>query len=205
MSNRPQTYLIVDAGPHAPSPKALAEAVRRAAIACVLLQPAEGANETQLRALVEAIQAVDCAALLADDAARALGLGADGVHLAHHADADLAQQAYRTARAILGDGRVVGASGGLSRHTSMVLAELGADYVALGGAPDHDPAAQLEMVAWWAELFSVPCVAWGVLRAAEVPDLAAAGADFIAAGPQGGLESAIAVLSKLSEPEEAMR
>ncbi len=207
MSHRPQAYLIVDAGLAAPTPQALGKAIRRAGIACVLLQPPVGfgADLSMLKPLVEAIQAADCAALIADDATAALALGADGVHLTLEDDPDLAEKHYRAARSTLGAGRIVGSACGLARHNAMVLAELGADYVALGGAPDHDPAAQLEMVQWWAELFSVPCVAWSVGDASQLARLIAADADFIAAGPSGGIEPAIAMLSHLTQTNEAMR
>jgi thiamine-phosphate pyrophosphorylase len=67
----------------------------------------------------------------------------------------------------------------------MVAGELGADYVMFG---EHDSAGRrpslqaiLERVAWWAELFELPCVGFaGALG--EVEPLARAGADFIAVG-----------------------
>ncbi len=54
------------------------------------------------------------------------------------------------------------------------------------GEPDEDgrrPAldAIVERVAWWAEVFQVPCVAYAA-NAAEIAPLAAAGADFVALG-----------------------
>ena len=42
-------------------------------------------------------------------------------------------------------------------------------------------AAVAERVAWWAELFEVPCVGFAVAPS-EVEPLAAAGADFVAVG-----------------------
>jgi thiamine-phosphate pyrophosphorylase len=205
LSNRPQAYLIVDAGPDAPNPQTLGKAIRRTNAACVLLRPPVDAvtDLGKLKPLVEAIQAAECAALIADDAKVALELGADGVHLAHQDDPDQAETHYRAARAILGAGRIVGAGCGLARHNAMVLAELGADYVAFGGAPGCEPAAQLEMVQWWAELFSVPCVAWSIGQASDVGPLVDAGADFIAAGPRGGFEAAVAALARLTQTEGA--
>src|SRR5258705_150257 len=71
------------------------------------------------------------------------------------------------------------------RHDVMVAAEAGADYVMLG-EPDRDgrrPSfeAIIERVAWWAQLFEIPCVAFAA-SADEVAPLAAAGADFVALG-----------------------
>jgi thiamine-phosphate pyrophosphorylase len=207
LSNYPQAYLIVDAGPAAPAPLVLAKAVRRAGAACVLLQTRTGAaaDAAKLRALVEAVQNSDCAALIQDDAETALELNADGIHLTHQDDPDLSERQYRAARTVLGAGRIVGVGCGLARHNAMVLAELGADYVALGGTPDHDATAQLDMVRWWAELFSVPCVAWNVADGALVAALCAADADFIASGPLGGLEPALDVLIRLSAAQETAR
>ena len=67
----------------------------------------------------------------------------------------------------------------------MLAAEAGADYV-MFGEPDaggRRPAfdAVTERVAWWAELFEVPCVGFAA-GLDEVEPLAAAGADFIAVG-----------------------
>jgi thiamine-phosphate pyrophosphorylase len=76
----------------------------------------------------------------------------------------------------------------------MTSAESGADYVLFGrfDAP-FEPERQdelMERVAWWAELFEVPCVAAAdSLRALE--RMARAGADFVAlrhavwAAPEG--------------------
>jgi thiamine-phosphate pyrophosphorylase len=67
----------------------------------------------------------------------------------------------------------------------MIAAERGADYV-MFGEPNREgerPAAEavLERVAWWAEVFEVPCVAYAA-SADEIEALAQAGADFVAVG-----------------------
>jgi thiamine-phosphate pyrophosphorylase len=67
----------------------------------------------------------------------------------------------------------------------MFAAEAGADYV-MFGEPDQAgrrPAfdAIIERVAWWAEVFEIPCVGFAA-SLDEVQPLAAAGADFIALG-----------------------
>jgi thiamine-phosphate pyrophosphorylase len=67
----------------------------------------------------------------------------------------------------------------------MVAAEAGADYV-MFGEPDTSgdrPAfeAIAQRVAWWAEVFEIPCVGFAATLD-EVEPLAAAGADFIAMG-----------------------
>jgi thiamine-phosphate pyrophosphorylase len=67
----------------------------------------------------------------------------------------------------------------------MAAGEAGASYV-MFGEPNADgarPAAEhtLERVAWWAEIFNVPCVGYaGSLD--EIGPLAQAGAEFVALG-----------------------
>jgi len=67
----------------------------------------------------------------------------------------------------------------------MLAAEQGADYVMFGEPPvgRERPAlaAIEERVAWWAEVFEVPCVGYAA-SVEEVRPLVTAGADFIALG-----------------------
>jgi thiamine-phosphate pyrophosphorylase len=89
------------------------------------------------------------------------------------------------ARKIVGGSRIVGADAGISRDDAMTLGEAGADYIAFG-APSHlkdrakGRARRQEMIAWWSELFEVPCVAFDVETASEAAELARVGADFVA-------------------------
>jgi len=67
----------------------------------------------------------------------------------------------------------------------MLAAEAGADYV-MFGEPDENrnrPSfdAVVERVAWWAEVFEIPCVGFAATLD-EVQPIAAAGADFVAVG-----------------------
>ena len=88
--------------------------------------------------------------------------------------------------------------------------EAGADYLmfgdmGLGGRRTSGDVA--ERVAWWAELFQVPCMGFaGSLD--EVEALVAAGADFVALGDwafsdRGGLPAAVAEAARLLETAEA--
>jgi thiamine-phosphate pyrophosphorylase len=68
----------------------------------------------------------------------------------------------------------------------MVLAELGADYVAFGPGPglgERGGQERAELIAWWSEIFVVPCVAWDVETLEEAANLAGLGADFVAPSP----------------------
>ena len=88
------------------------------------------------------------------------------------------------ARQALGTDAIIGTDCGGSRHAAMTLAQTGADYVAFRAAlsPEHGAPdeTQREMVAWWSELFEVPCVAFGVTSLASAERLARNGADFVA-------------------------
>jgi thiamine-phosphate pyrophosphorylase len=177
-----QLYAVIEAG-HA-APERLAAAFGAADIASVLIVPAAGRalDAAGAAPLVELAQRRRAAALVAGDARLARTLNADGVHLANMPDLE---QAYREARNVLGSGRVIGIDPGISRHDAMTLAEAGADYVAFG-APAHlkdrDKARMRrnELIAWWAEIFQLPCVAFDVETAEEARALAERGTDFVA-------------------------
>ena len=159
----------------------LAGALAAADVAAVLLRLAAADERTLIgraKALAAAVQGKDAALIIdrrADLVARA---GADGAHLTGLDD-------FNAALAALKPERIAGCGGLYSRHDAMSAAEAGADYV-MFGEPEQDgrrPSfdAILERVAWWAEVFEVPCVAFaGALD--EVEPLASTGAEFIALG-----------------------
>jgi thiamine-phosphate pyrophosphorylase len=122
---------------------------------------------------VQALQQI-CAGrvafLLQDDIDLALSLGADGVHLSDPAG-------VREARAGLGPDRIVGASCGRSRHAAMLAGEDGADYIAFGEVGRKPQPPLFELIAWWNELFVLPCLLQGVFDEAGLE--LAARADFI--------------------------
>jgi len=161
----------------------LGAALSAAGFASVMIAPAPGGglDARAARALVEAAQRRNAAALIADDAELARTLAADGVHLGR---TKMAARAYAAARASVGQGAIVGVDAGISRHDAMTAAEDGADYVAFG-APSHlrDRAKARErrddLITWWAEIFQVPCVALDVETPEEAAAIARAGADFV--------------------------
>ncbi len=66
----------------------------------------------------------------------------------------------------------------------MTFGEMNADYVAFGVpafVKDRETAfeRQLDLIAWWAEIFEVPCVAMDVASVDQAAVLADAGADFV--------------------------
>jgi thiamine-phosphate pyrophosphorylase len=174
----------------------LASALAAADVACVLLTaPEQGYPESALvRPLVKLAQEKGVAALIEDDLALARSVRADGVHLSPLGPA------YAEARAALGAKAAVGGAAAGSRHEAMELGEAGADYVAFDGEPDEVD----ELVGWWAELFTVPCVAWDVMTLEEAEALADLGVDFVALAPEAWMEATDpgAVLAAFAEAIE---
>jgi thiamine-phosphate pyrophosphorylase len=169
-------YLTLPARPSAALENSLAQALADADVACVLLcndmAPIDTSWDIRLR---EITLAREVAFLIENDAERAGSIGADGIHIT----ADVAL--YRSARSKLGERAIIGVGCIENRHDAMIMAELGADYVAFGPAED-EPARErrAELIAWWSEIFVAPCVAWDVETAEEAERLAGLGADFIA-------------------------
>jgi thiamine-phosphate pyrophosphorylase len=159
----------------------LADALGAADIAAVLLRlPAtdERGQVNHVKALAPTVQDRGAALLLDGHPDLAARAGADGSHLS-------GIDALGSAIATLKPARIAGCGGLETRHEAMVAAEAGADYVMFGEPDVHGgrPAfeAIMQRVAWWAEVFEIPCVGFAATLD-EVEPLAAAGADFIAIG-----------------------
>lgn len=109
----------------------------------------------------------------------AAALDADGVHVGQD------DMSVKAARRAMGDDRILGATCHNSRHLAIEAGEAGADYVAFGAffptttkATEH--MAEPEIIEWWSEIFTLPCVAIGGITADNCAPLVRAGADFIA-------------------------
>ena len=170
--------------PGAGAGERLAAALAAANFASVVVASPIGADVpvADIQKLLGQVQAAGAAALVRDDARLARTLKADGVHLSVDAQG---AKGYDEAREIVGKGLIVGVDAGRSRHDAMMSGEAGADYVAFGipdrvGDREKAHLRRCELVAWWAEVFEVPVVAFDVSDPAEAAALAAAGADFIA-------------------------
>ncbi len=201
-----QMCVMVPALPAADGLRLLSEALSAAPIAAVVIMPgADGliAPDAAL-ALIAAAQKSSAAALIYGDAQLARTLKADGVHLPWSVDV---RTAAEDAREILGQGGIIGADAGTSRHDAMELGELGVDYVAFGlGDGDAELAREDrdELVAWWAEIFEIPVVALDVAGASEAATLKAAAADFISVRLSAGADAA-RTLSEISAAAPAAR
>jgi thiamine-phosphate pyrophosphorylase len=202
----PRVYLVT---PPLDAPELaakLAQALEAADVAAVLTRP-PAAGEANLivrvQAVAPAVQSRGVAFLLEGSPEGVAAAGADGAHVAGLAGLD-------TALPVLKPRYIVGCGGLSSRHDAMVAGERGADYV-MFGEPDRQGrrpafAAVLDRVAWWAELFEVPCVGWA-MNLDEVAALAAAGADFVAiadavwADPRGPGPAVAAAAAQLRKSE----
>jgi len=154
-------------------------------VACLLIAAPSDARDEEVatiaQPLIRAAQARDVAALLPGRAALAKQLGADGIHLDLRAcNIAEAVRVYRDARKALAEDAIVGTTCPAERHLAMEVAEAGADYVGFDlTAPDAADA-----IAWWGEIMTVPCVAFGRLEPAMAATLARNGADFIGPEPE---------------------
>ena len=186
--------LVLEAGDGAAA--RLAAALATAPVASVVIRAGHGRSfdAASVAPLVAAAQKAGAAALIAGDARLARVLKADGIHLP--ASETLADD-YAAARELISPRFIAGVDAGASRHDAMSAGEAGADYVGFSIAPAMTPAPaltpaltiggeraaavaeRLELVAWWAEIFEVPCVAFDVASPDEARALAEAGADFI--------------------------
>jgi thiamine-phosphate pyrophosphorylase len=171
-------YLV---GPTAADPAGLAAALGAAAAAAVLLRLPAGDDRTlinHVKALAAVVQDTGAALLLDGHPDLVARAGADGAHLT-------GIEIFTAAKGTLQPERIAGCGGLTTRHDAMLAGEAGADYVSFG-EPDRAgsrPAFDvvLDRVAWWAEVFEIPCVGFAATLE-EIDRLAAAGADFVAVG-----------------------
>ena len=184
----------------------LSDALAIADIAAVVLRLSSAEEPQQIehvKSVAPTVQDKGAALLLDGHAQLVARAGADGAHLN-------GIEALTAAISILKPDYIAGCGGLGSRHEAMVAGEAGADYLmfgdmGLGGRRTSGDVA--ERVAWWAELFQVPCMGFaGSLD--EVEALVAAGADFVALGDwafsdRGGLPAAVAEAARLLETAEA--
>jgi thiamine-phosphate pyrophosphorylase len=174
----PRLYLVTPQNPAGLADR-LAEALDAADVAAVLLRLPQADERTRVnhaKALAPTVQNKGAALLLDGHPDLAVRAGADGAHLG-------GIEALTAALAALKPTRIAGCGRLATRHDAMLAAEAGADYVmfgepdATGRRPSFDAVA--ERVAWWAQLFEIPCVGFAA-SLDEVEPLATAGADFIA-------------------------
>jgi len=172
----PELYVVVATGPAAAAELGAALTAGGRVAAVLIKAGATALDAASARPLVELAQKASAAALIDGDASLARALSADGVHLPWSPSL---LSDYAQARELLGTRCTVGvgiaANARTARHDAMELAEAGADYVGFEGGAD-DGGAVRGLVNWWAEIFEVPCVAFGV---SSPEDAATVAAEFI--------------------------
>ncbi len=199
----PRLYLITPPiSDWTPYPLLFKAAMALCDVACVLLRTSAddaGAHEKIVRALAPLVQKHGVACLVADDPQWAVRANADGVHI------DGSGERLDAALRAIKPGHIVGAGGLPTRDAAMAAGEAGVDYVMFGGPCGPEPhEAIVARVAWWAEIFTVPCVGYAHNLSA-IGDLVRAGADFIALGdavfadPRGAT-AALRDAARLMEP-----
>ncbi len=160
----------------------LAQALDGGDVACVQLR-LKGADDDDVRRAADILSAVTrergVALILNDRPDLAAVTGLDGVHIGQQ------DASFDEARRLLGDDRIVGVTCHDSRHLAMVAGEQGADYVAFGAfyptaTKDAIGHPEPEILSWWSETTTVPCVAIGGITVENCAALVRAGADFIA-------------------------
>jgi thiamine-phosphate pyrophosphorylase len=160
----------------------LAAALNGGDVACFQLRLKETSDKEIRRAceiLLPVAQAHDVAFILNDRPDLAKATGCDGVHVGQE------DTPYADARALLGDDRIVGVTCHSSRDLAMEAGEAGADYVAFGAffptaTKEAKTRAEPELLQWWSEIMTVPCVAIGGITVENCGPLVTAGADFLA-------------------------
>ena len=159
-----------------------AEALNAGDVACVQLRLKDVDDDAVRRAadvLGPLAQERDVAFLMNDRPDLAAETGCDGVHIGQE------DWPYDEARAAVGADAIVGVTCHDSRDLAMAAAEKGANYVAFGAF--HETAtkqpksrAEPELLRWWSDVMTVPCVAIGGITERNCAPLVEAGADFLA-------------------------
>lgn len=172
----------------------------------IRIKPADDqAITAAVRRLAPIAQGRGVAVILNDRPDLAAALGCDGVHVGQE-DASVA-----SARRIMGQSAMIGATCHDSRHMAMEAAEQGADYVAFGafyptGTKETLYRPEPALLTIWQETMEVPSVAIGGITVDNAAELVAAGADFLAvsagvwAHPQGPAWAVARFAQILAEP-----
>ncbi len=166
-----ELFLVLPAELSAPTAAECLPVLAENAPVASLLLPSAVAATTDGGELAALARELGLAALVADDARAARSLGADGVHLRQATPADV-----RRLRKAVPAEFVIGACCPTRRHAAMELGEAGADYLMIDQRLE---AGGENLLAWWAEMFTVPVVAAQPVGPEEAPGALALGADFL--------------------------
>ena len=117
-----------------------------------------GLSSKQLIEVVDYIKTINerqALILIENNLELAKQLKIDGIHLTN------GQKLVREARETLGNNQIIGAYCGTSKHSGLVAAEHGADYVAFKaeGSIQDGKSDNLELFKWWTEFIEIPVIA----------------------------------------------
>jgi len=151
-------------------------------VACLQLRMKHTSDEAireTVKTLLPICHSHDVPLIINDRADLAQETGADGVHVGQQ------DMACAKAREIVGVESIIGVTCHDSRHLAIVAAESGADYVAFGAfypttTKDTKYHPHPEILEWWSETTTVPCIAIGGISPDNCAPLVAAGAGFLA-------------------------
>lgn len=186
MSESANTAVYLITPPRLDDPSGFAEQLKAALDAggadCVQLRLKDVDDDAIRRAadvLRPPTQERDIAFVMNDRPDLARETGCDGVHVGQD------DARYEDARDLLGPDAIVGVTCKASRHLAIDAAEAGADYVAFGAffgstTKASTVHASAEILSWWSDTTTVPCVAIGGITPSNCGSLVAAGADFLA-------------------------
>ena len=175
----------------------------------------EAARETSVEEVNEIMRAAeilmpiaqkrDVAFIINDRPDLAHMIRADGVHIGQE------DTPYAEAREIMGKDAIVGVTCHNSRDLAFEAGEAGADYVAFGAffptqTKEPKTKADIELLQWWAETMTVPCVAIGGITVENAKPLVEAGADFLAVSAgvwnyKDGAQTAVKMFNELFDQE----
>lgn len=151
-------------------------------VSCIQLRLKDASDDAVRQAcdvLRPLAQEREIAFLLNDRPDLAAETGCDGVHVGQD------DTPYAEAREIVGADAIVGVTCKASRDLAFEAGEAGADYVAFGAffastTKEITTPADPEILSWWQEFMTVPCVAIGGITVENADTLIEAGADFLA-------------------------
>ncbi len=145
-------------------------------VAALLLPPLSETGSVERMEEICALAQHAGTAVLTHDVADCRALQADGVHLRTRDGREVARL-----RRQLGMDAIVGACCPGRRHLAMEMGEAGADYL---GIDQRLEAGGENLLAWWAEMFTVPVVAMHPVAPQEAPRVVRLGADFLVPSPE---------------------
>ncbi len=193
-------------------PDLLAAALDAGDVACLQIRLKDVPDATIRRAadaILPVAQARGVAVLMNDRPDLAIATGCDGAHVGQD------DMSTREARRLLGE-RMLGVSCHASRDLAFQAGADGADYVAFGAffptaTKQAEGHATPEILAWWADIATLPAVAIGGITPANCAPLVRAGADFLAVigavwnhpeGPAEGVRAMNAAIRAAASGEE---